>query len=122
VDPDAEIFIRNLYSREVFTVAKAKFSLGQIVQHRVFDYRGVIFDIDFEFQGSEDWYNTVARIRPPKNQPWYRVLVDNAEHVAYVGERNLESSGIGEPIRNPSVDLYFSGIENGNYVPLTRKN
>ncbi len=103
-------------------MAKAKFSLGQIVHHRLFDYRGVIFDIDFEYQGSEEWYNTVARSRPPKNQPWYHVLVDNAEHETYVAERNLESSEIGEPIRHPCVALYFSRIEDGIYVSLMRKN
>ena len=103
-------------------MGKAKFSLGQIVHHRLFDYRGVVFDIDFQYQGSEEWYSKVARSRPPRNQPWYHVLVDNAEHETYVAERNLESSEIGGPVRHPCVELYFSRIENGFYVPLIRKN
>ena len=103
-------------------MGKAKFSLGQIVHHRLFDYRGVIFDIDFQYQGSEEWYQKVARSRPPRNQPWYHVLVDHADHETYVAERNLESSGFEGPIHHPSVNLYFSRIEDGLYVPLIRKN
>ncbi|MGH8559873.1 MAG: heat shock protein HspQ [Methylococcales bacterium] len=103
-------------------MTQAKFSLGQIVHHRFFDYRGVVFDIDFEYQGSEEWYNSAARSRPPKDQPWYHVLVDNADHETYVAERNLESSGVMEPIRHPGIDYYFSRLENGVYVPLLWKN
>ncbi|MGR9107867.1 MAG: heat shock protein HspQ [Gammaproteobacteria bacterium] len=103
-------------------VGKAKFTLGQIVHHRLFDYRGVIFDIDFQYEGSDEWYDTIARSRPPKDQPWYHVLVDNADHETYVAERNLESSENAEPIRHPCVALYFSGIKNGLYVPMLRKN
>lgn len=103
-------------------MGKAKFSLGQIVHHRLFDYRGVIFDIDFQYQGSEEWYSKVASSRPPRNQPWYHVLVDNADHETYVAERNLESSGFEGPIHHPCVNMYFSRIENGLYVPLIRKN
>lgn len=103
-------------------MGRAKFSLGQIVHHRLFDYRGVIFDIDIHFQGSEEWYDAVAQSRPPKDQPWYRLLVDNADHETYVAERNLESSEFADPVRHPGVDLYFSRIENGVYVPLMKKN
>jgi heat shock protein HspQ len=112
----------NRVSREAKVMGKAKFSLGQIVHHRLFDYRGVVFDIDFRYQGSEEWYEAVARSRPPKDQPWYHVLVDNAEHETYVAERNLESSGTQAPVRHPCIELYFSGMENGAYVPLIRKN
>lgn len=103
-------------------MGNAKFSLGQIVHHRLFDYRGIVFDIDFQFQGSEEWYDRVARSRPPKDQPWYYVLVDNADHETYVAERNLESSGITEPIRHPGIDFFFARLESGVYVPLIRKN
>lgn len=103
-------------------MTQAKFSLGQIVRHRFHDYRGVIFDIDFEFQGSDEWYDRVALSRPAKNQPWYHVLVDDAEHETYVAERNLESSGSRMPICHPGVEYYFSHLENGVYVPLLRKN
>jgi heat shock protein HspQ len=104
------------------TLGEAKFSIGEIVHHRIFDYRGVIFDIDFRYQGGEEWCGGVARSWPPKDQPWYHVLVDNAEHEAYVAERNLESGRIGEPICHPGVGLYFSRMENGVYIPLIRKN
>ena len=100
----------------------AKFKLGQIVHHKLFRYRGVIFDIDFQFLGSDEWYEKVARSRPPKDEPWYHVLVDNASHQTYVAERNLEKSEMTMPIYNPDLDRYFSGMENGEYVPLIRKN
>jgi heat shock protein HspQ len=69
----------------------ANFSIGQIVQHRLFNYRGVVIDVDYKFLGTEDWYEQVARSRPPKEQPWYHVLVDNSIHQTYVAERNPES-------------------------------
>jgi heat shock protein HspQ len=103
-------------------MATAKFCLGQIVHHCIFDYRGVVFDIDFRFEGTDEWYEQMARSRPPKDQPWYRVLVHNAVHETYVTERNLELTDIIEPIHHPGVALYFSHIENGIYVPLARKN
>ena len=68
---------------------KAKFRIGQIVHHKLFNYTGVVFDIDPIFQGSEEWYGQVARSRPPKNKPWYHVLVHAAEHSTYVAEQNL---------------------------------
>ncbi len=103
-------------------MANAKFKIGQIVHHKLFSYRGVIFDIDFQFQGSDDWYEKVARSKPPKDEPWYHVLVDNASHQTYVAERNLEMTQMTQPIYNPDIDLYFSGMENGDYLPLMRKN
>lgn len=101
---------------------QAKFSIGQIVHHRLFDYRGVIFDVDGEFTGSEQWYQTVALSRPPRDQPWYRVLVDSASHETYVAERNLEASTDLGPIRHPMVDSHFSGIRQGVYLPLHLRN
>jgi len=101
---------------------KAKFTIGQIVHHKLFNYRGVIFDIDFCFQGSEEWYARIARSRPPKDKPWYRVLVDNATYQTYVAEQNLEISKLSGPIFNPQVEHYFSAIEDGVYMSLIRKN
>jgi heat shock protein HspQ len=97
------------------TLFAAKFYIGQVVHHRLFDYRGVIVDVDPVFSGSEDWYDAVARSRPPKDKPWYRVLVDGGEQETYVAERNLEDDGSGKPIQHPLVDELFSGIENGRY-------
>ncbi|MGR9071482.1 MAG: heat shock protein HspQ [Gammaproteobacteria bacterium] len=96
---------------------EAKFCIGQIVHHQLFDYRGVIVDVDFKFSGSEKWYEEVARSRPPKDRPWYHVLVDNAIHQTYVAERNLEISENKSPIHHPRLDEYFSGVEGGYYIP-----
>ena len=101
---------------------RAKFTIGQIIHHKLFDYRGVIFDIDFRFQGSDEWYEKIARSKPPKEKPWYRVLVDNAAYQTYVAERNLEISTVSGPIFNPEIEYYFSGIEDGIYRSLVRKN
>ena len=100
----------------------AKFSIGQIVHHQLFDYRGVIIDVDYKFLGSEAWYEEVARSRPPKDQPWYHVLVNSAVHQTYVAERNLESREENKPIHHPLLDHYFKGMENGFYQPRARKN
>ena len=67
---------------------EARFQVGLLVRHKLFDYRGVVFDADATFQASEEWYETMARSRPPKDEPWYHVLVHDAEHTTYVAERN----------------------------------
>jgi heat shock protein HspQ len=97
--------------------AKALFSIGQTIHHRLFDYRGVIVDVDAVYSGSDEWYETVARTRPPKDQPWYRVLVDGADQMTYVAQRNLENDDTGDPIRHPALEAYFSGFREGGYVP-----
>ena len=68
----------------------ASLSVGQVVQHKLFGYRGVIVDVDPTFESSDEWYEVVALSRPPKDRPWYHVLVHNATHRTYVAERNLE--------------------------------
>ena len=68
-----------------------KFSIGQIIHHLKFDYRGVIIDVDSNFQGSEEWYLEMAKSNPPRDKPWYHVLVDQTSSVTYVAERNLEN-------------------------------
>lgn len=103
-------------------MSEAKFSIGQIVHHQLFDYRGVIIDVDYKFLGSEEWYEEVARSRPPKDQPWYHVLVNDSVHQTYVAERNLESSKDKNPIHHPLLDDYFKGMEEGCYKMRTRNN
>jgi heat shock protein HspQ len=93
-----------------------KFAIGQLVHHRLFEYRGVVVDVDPEFQGSEEWYEQVAKSRPPKKAPWYRVLVHEADDVTYVAERNLEADSRAEPIIHPLVEDVFSHFEDGRYV------
>ncbi len=100
----------------------AKFAVGQVVHHRLFDYRGVIVDVDPVFQGTDEWYEQVARSRPPKDQPWYHVLVDNAGGETYVAERNLEPEHSGEPINHPLVEDFFAAFEDGAYLPARRDN
>ena len=104
------------------TTLEARFHIGQLIHHRLFDYRGVVVDVDPVFQGSDEWYQQVARSRPPKDQPWYRVLVHGGEHETYVAERNLESDPCDEPIQHPLLGQFFSGIEDGRYRPLLRRN
>ncbi len=94
---------------------EAKFSIGQLVEHKMFGYRGVIYDVDPVFAGSEQWYKQMARSRPPKNQPWYKVLVDGGGHETYVAERNLQADPSGKAIRHPAVSVVFDEFANGVY-------
>ncbi|MFQ5659678.1 MAG: heat shock protein HspQ [Gammaproteobacteria bacterium] len=100
----------------------AKFSIGQLVEHRLFHYRGVIIDVDPIFQGTEDWYDQVALTRPPKDEPWYRVLVHNGVHETYAAERNLEVDTSKEPVNHPLVDAYFDNFENSSYIISRQTN
>ena len=95
---------------------EARFQVGQLIHHKLFDYRGVVFDVDPEFAGSEDWYQAMARSRPPKDRPWYHVLVHGAEHTTYVAERNLEADESTAPIEHPALGLYFDELRDGLYV------
>ncbi|MGF1614312.1 MAG: heat shock protein HspQ [Gammaproteobacteria bacterium] len=95
---------------------QARFSVGQVVHHRLFDYRGVIIDVDAGFQGTDEWYEQVARTRPPKDQPWYHVLVHESDREAYVAERNLEPDASGKPIDHPYLNRLFVGFEEGRYI------
>ena len=101
---------------------QAKFALGQLVTHRLFGYRGVVFDVDPVFQGSDEWYEHNARSRPPRDRPWYRVLVDGQPLETYVAERNLELDKESRPIKHPLVDQIFSGFYDGQYVLRERHN
>ena len=101
---------------EQTTPSSALFSPGELVQHRKFGYRGVVFDVDASFSGSDDWYEQVARSRPPKDAPWYHVLVHNAQHTTYVAERHLESDPTGEPVHNPLLEHFFDEFRDGRYV------
>jgi heat shock protein HspQ len=92
---------------------EAAFSIGQIVHHKLFDYRGVIYDVDPVFQGTEEWYEQVAKSRPPKDRPWYHVLVDHQIVETYVAEQNLEPDRSIEPIEHPLVEKFFVNSEVG---------
>jgi heat shock protein HspQ len=96
-----------------------RFTSGQIIKHLKFGYRGVITSVDPTFEGTEDWYDQVARSRPPKDKPWYHVLVDGKQHTTYVAERHLELDAEAEPIEHPMLGVFFDELQNGRYV-LTR--
>ena len=100
----------------VTNITKAKFSVGELVHHRLFDYRGVIVDVDRNFQATEEWYEQVAKSRPSKNKPWYHVLVHGSNHSTYVAEQNLEPDDSVEPAVHPMLEQFFSKFDNGKYV------
>ncbi|QBQ54909.1 heat shock protein HspQ [Nitrosococcus wardiae] len=95
--------------------SRAKFGIGQLVRHKLFHYRGVVVDADPVFQGSPEWYEQMAQSQPPKDRPWYHVLVDNADYQTYVAERNLDLDTSGEPINHPAVELLFDDLHEGVY-------
>jgi heat shock protein HspQ len=92
-----------------------KYSVGQIIHHLRFDYRGVIVDVDATFQGTEEWYREMAKSKPPRDKPWYHVLVDQSFTMTYVAERNLEADPSPKPINHPLIDQYFNRFEKGSY-------
>lgn len=105
-------------------VRRAKFSIGQIVRHRFFPFRGVVFDVDPVFSNTEDWWLSIPEnVRPTKDQPYYHLLAENEEthYIAYVSQQNLVPDDSGEPVNHPSVRSYFCGMENGSYMPLPRQ-
>ncbi len=93
----------------------AKFHVGQLVHHRLFGYRGVVFDVDPHFLGSGEWYARVARSRPPRDRPWYHVLVHGQGHQTYVAERNLEPDHEGGPVDHPAVADHFEALGRDGY-------
>jgi heat shock protein HspQ len=96
----------------------AKFKIGQVVRHRIFPFRGVIFDIDPTFDNTEEWWQSIPEeVRPHKDQPFYHLLAENAEteYIAYVSEQNLVLDTSGEPIRHPQVAEVFIKDETGGY-------
>jgi len=94
---------------------EAKFQVGQIIHHKLFDYIGVVFDVDPTFQGTDEWYEQVARSHPPKEKPWYHVLVDEATLTTYVAEQNLGPAEAPKQIAHPLVDKIFGGFDGERY-------
>jgi heat shock protein HspQ len=95
----------------------AKFAIGDVVRHRVFPFRGVVFDVDPEFSNTEEWWNAIpAEIRPSRDQPFYHLFAENenTEYVAYVSEQNLVPDDSGKPIRHPQVRALMD-VEQGHY-------
>jgi len=101
---------------------QAKFSIGQCIYHRLFDYRGVIVDVDPVFSGSDEWYEQVAKSRPPRDEPWYHVLVHDEGNETYVAEQNLSGDDSNEPVNHPLLDEFFVGFRKGAYLTGRQSN
>jgi heat shock protein HspQ len=96
----------------------ARYAIGQIVRHRIFPFRGIIFDVDPVFANTEEWWLSIPeQVRPAKDQPFYHLLAQNAdtEYVAYVSEQNLVPDDTGEPLRHPLVNEVFERDDRGAY-------
>jgi len=102
----------------------AKFPIGAVVKHRLFPFRGVVFDIDPVFANTEEWYQAIpAEVRPRKDQPFYHLFAENAEaeYIAYVSEQNLLPDESGEPVRHPQVKEIFERARDGSYKPREQR-
>ena len=103
-------------------IVKTAFSIGDVVRHRIFDFRGVVFDIDPVFANSEEWYQTIPEpVRPSKEQPFYHLFAENGEssYIAYVSQQNLLADHQQGPINHPGIDAVFEGW-NGDQYQLKR--
>jgi heat shock protein HspQ len=104
-------------------VRKAKFAIGQVVKHRLYPFRGVIFDVDPVFANTEEWLASIPEeVRPRRDQPFYHLLAENAQttYVAYVSEQNLLPDETGKPVSHPQVPHFFKELRRGQYVSRER--
>ena len=100
-------------------IRNAKFAIGEVVKHRVYPFRGLIFDVDPEFDNTEEWYEAIPEeVRPHKDQPFYHLFAENeeTEYVAYVSEQNLLKDDTGEPLRHPEISDVFTQNPDGSYT------
>ena len=105
-------------------IAEARFAIGAVVRHRLFAFRGVVFDVDPVFANSEEWYQAIPEdIRPRRDQPFYHLLAENAEasYIAYVSQQNLEADESDEPVDHPAIAGLFEAPVDGQY-PLRREH
>ena len=99
-------------------IGRARFAPGDIVRHRMFDFRGVVFDIDPVFANTDEWYEAIPEeIRPAKEQPYYHLLAENGDssYIAYVSQQNLVADGDSGPIDHPQIEAMFDGLDHGRY-------
>jgi len=97
----------------------ATFGLGEVVRHRLFPFRGVIFDVDPQFANSDEWWEAIPEtVRPRKDQPFYHLLAENDEaaYVAYVSQQNLIRDDVAEPVHHPAVAQMFGDFQDGRYI------
>src|SRR5438552_18084003 len=115
--PPFEPFERLSPMAQKIDMPRARFAIGEVVRHRIFDFRGVIFDVDPVFANSEEWYEAIPEaIRPSKEQPFYHLLAENADtaYVAYVSQQNLVADESDEPVDHPAIATMFER-EDGRY-------
>ncbi len=101
----------------------AKFAIGQVVKHRLYPFRGVIFDVDPVFSNTEEWLASIPEeVRPRRDQPFYHLLAENSQttYVAYVSEQNLLADETGKPVSHPQVPHFFKELKRGQYVSRDR--
>ncbi len=101
---------------------RSLFYIGQQVVHKLFHYRGLVFDVDPEFSGEDRWYEQMAITRPPRDRPWYHILVHEADYTTYVAERNLCAYEGNESIQHPLLLVYFDDFRSGVYHPRRTLN
>ncbi|MFQ5763569.1 MAG: heat shock protein HspQ [Rhodospirillales bacterium] len=106
--------------------AVAKFHIGMPVRHRIYGFRGVVFDVDPIFDNTEEWYQSIPEeVRPRKNQPFYHLFAETPErspYIAYVSEQNLVEDDDPDPIHHPAIDEYFEGMRDGRFVVRGKMN
>ena len=96
-----------------------KFTIGEVVKHRFYPFRGVIFDVDPEFMNSEEWYDSIPKdIRPKRNQPFYHLFAENDDgpYIAYVSQQNLLHDSENGPVEHPDIEQMFTGMRKGKYL------
>lgn len=112
--------------RKIMKALIAKFGIGQVVKHRKYPFRGIIYDVDPVFSNTDEWWQSIPEeVRPRKDQPFYHLFAENSEteYVAYVSEQNLLPDTSGDPVRHPQVDEIFVRAEDGAYqIKTARRN
>lgn len=114
------------YENHNYVNGEAKFRIGQVVRHKFFPFRGVIFDVDPEFNNSEEWYKSIPEeVRPIKEQPFYHLFAEGEEssYIAYVSQQNLLVDDSGKPVNHPDIGAILEKMPEGDYrLPSQRAN
>lgn len=97
-------------------IKKAEYNIGDVIYHNQYDFRGVIVDVDANFEGDDDWYNEGAELKAPKDSPWYHVLVDEETTMAYVAEQSISSDSSSVEVIHPMINDVFIRTETGKYM------
>ena len=108
--------IKKLHILEEIKRVAPHYKIGQLIHHKLFNYRGVIFKVNDCFQLTDTWYDNVAKSKPPKENPWYSVLVHNQAHTTYVAERHIIPDNSDIEIIHPMIPIYFTTVKNGLYA------